>query len=245
MKKLLIALVATLVAHFAWAAGETTLPAMPPVKGEVLEVKDVDTYTYLRLKTAKGETWAAVNKAVVKKGAEVTINNPTVVQNFESKSLKRTFDTIVFGTLAGTASAGAAVPSMVPGAPTAGGDLNQIHGNLTKTPDVGVVKVAKAEGANGRTVAEVNSDRLALRDKPVTIRAKVVKVTANVMGKNWVHLRDGSGSAADNSNDILVTSKDEPTVGDVVIAKGVVKTDVNLGSGYAYKVLVEDVSFQK
>ena len=29
------------------------------------------------------------------------------------------------------------------------------------------------------------------------------------------------------------------------IAKGVVKTDVNLGSGYAYKVLVEDVSFQK
>ena len=80
---------------------------------------------------------------------------------------------------------------------------------------------------------------------PVIIRAKVVKVTAGVMGKNWVHLRDGSGSAADHSNDILVTSKDEPSVGDVVIAKGVVKTDVNLGSGYAYKVLVEDASFQK
>jgi hypothetical protein len=106
------------------------------------------------------------------------------------------------------------------------------------------VKVAKAEGANARTVAEVNSDRPP-SDKPVTVRAKVVKVTANVMGKNWVHLRDGSGSAADNSNDILVTSKDEPKVGDVVIAKGVVKTDVDLGSGYAYKVLVEDVSFQK
>ena len=129
---------------------------MPPVKGEVLEVKDVDTYTYLRLKTAKGETWAAVNKTVVKKGAEVTINNPMVLQNFESKSLKRTFDTIVFGTLAGTASAGAAGPSLVAGAPTPGADLNQIHGSLAKTPDVGVVKVAKAEGANGRTVATRN-----------------------------------------------------------------------------------------
>ena len=38
---------------------------------------------------------------------------------------------------------------------------------------------------------------------------------------------------------------DEANVGDVVIAKGIVKTDVDLGSGYAYKVLVEDVSFRK
>ena len=82
-------------------------------------------------------------------------------------------------------------------------------------------------------------------DKPVVIRAKVVKFNGGIMGKNWIHLRDGSGSAADNSNDILVTSKDEAKVGDVVIAKGIVKTDVDLGSGYAYKVLVEDVSFRK
>jgi hypothetical protein len=105
--------------------------------------------------------------------------------------------------------------------------------------------VAKAEGANGRTVAEVYANRVALKDKPVVIRAKVVKVNAGVMGKNWVHLRDGSGSAADGSNDLLVTSKDEPKVGDLVVAKGTVKTDVNLGSGYAYKVLVEEASFQK
>jgi hypothetical protein len=110
---------------------------------------------------------------------------------------------------------------------------------------VGPVKVAKAEGANGRTVAEVNAGRLALKDQPVTIRAKVVKVTPNVMGKNWVHLRDGSGSATDSSNEILATSKEAPKVGDVVIAKGMVRTDVNLGYGYVYKVLVEDVSFQK
>ncbi len=204
---------------------------------------DVDPYTYLRLKTAKGETWAAVNKAVVKKGAKVTITDPMVMQKFESKSLKRTFDTIVFGTLAGTAGAAAAPAS--PGAPPAGSDFNQVHAGIAKATDMGDVKVAKAEGANARTVAEVNAERLALKGKQVTIRAKVVKVTVGVMDKNWVHLRDGSGSAADSSNDILVTSKDEPKVGDTVVATGVVKTDVDLGSGYAYKVLVEDVSFRK
>ncbi|MGE5666912.1 MAG: nucleotide-binding protein, partial [Betaproteobacteria bacterium] len=214
-------------------------------KGEVLEVKDVAAYTYLRLKTADGETWAAVNRSAVKKGAEVTIDNPMVMRNFESKSLKRTFDTIVFGTLADATGAAVVDPHMVPGASPVDADFDHIHGSWAKTPGAGTVKVAKAEGANGRTVAEVNTDRLALKDKPVAIRAKVVKVTANVMGKNWIHLRDGSGSAADHSNEILVTSKDQPKVGDVVLAKGMVKTDVNLGSGYVYKVLVEDVSLQK
>jgi hypothetical protein len=245
MKKLLIALVAIVVAHVAWAAGDVNPAAMPPMKGRVLEVKDVDAYTYLRLKTAEGETWAAVNKAPVTKGAEVTIDNPMVMHNFESKSLKRTFDSIVFGTLAGTAQAQASAPSTITGTPPSGTDIGRIHRGLGKTPDVGAVKVARAEGANARTIAEVNSERLALKDKPVVIRAKVVKVTANVMGKNWVHLRDGSGAAADNSDDIVVTSKDEPKIGDVVVATGVVRTDVNLGSGYAYKVLVEDATFRK
>jgi len=44
---------------------------------------------------------------------------------------------------------------------------------------------------------------------------------------------------------VLVTSKELPKVGDVVLAKGTVRNDVDLGSGYAYKVLVEDAKFQK
>jgi hypothetical protein len=243
MKTLLVALASLLAVHAAWAAGDAAPPAAPPVKGEVLEVLDTDAFTYMRLRTTKGETWAAVSKAPVKKGEQVTIDNPTVMQNFQSKSLQRTFETIVMGRLAG--APGAPAPAMAAGAPHAGVDMSQFHGGTGKAPGVEIGKVAKAEGANGRTVAEVYANRLALKDKPVVIRAKVVKVNAGVMGKNWVHLRDGSGSAADGSNDLLVTSKDEPKVGDLVVAKGTVKTDVNLGSGYAYKVLVEAASFQK
>ena len=255
MKRLLVTLAAALAVQFAWAAGGTSPPAAPgakgqalQVKGQVLEVKEVDAYTYLRLKTANGEVWAAVSRAPVKKGAEVTIVDPMVMRNFESKSLNRTFDTIVFGSLAGPAGAGAAPTGSAAAAAAGGADAAKLHGAPLKATEVGAagpVKVAKAEGATGRTVAEVNANRLALKDKPVTIRATVVKVTPNVMGKNWIHLRDGSGSEADASNDVLVTSQDRPKVGEVVLAKGVVRADVTLGSGYAYKVLVEDVSFQK
>mgnify|MGYP001107041024 CR=1 FL=1 len=65
---------------------------------------DTDAFTYMRLRTAKGETWAAVSKAPVKKGEQVTLDNPTVMQNFESKSLKRRFELIVMGRLAGAAA---------------------------------------------------------------------------------------------------------------------------------------------
>src|ERR1700750_3316865 len=98
--KRLFALLAALLVSAAWAAGHPPIPANSTVSGEVLEVKDVDAYTYLRLKTAAGETWAAVDKAPIKKGAQVTIENASVMTNFRSRGLNRTFDTIVFGNLA-------------------------------------------------------------------------------------------------------------------------------------------------
>ncbi|MBP6110656.1 MAG: hypothetical protein KA484_12410, partial [Rhodocyclaceae bacterium] len=66
-----------------------------------------------------------------------------------------------------------------------------------------------------------------------------------ILGKNWIHLRDGSGSSADNTNDIIVTTSSETQVGNVITVKGVVRTDKDLGAGYSYKVLIEDATLQK
>ena len=99
MKKLIPFLAVSLFACVAWAAD------VPSLNGKVLEAKDVDSYTYLRLKTKDGEIWAAVNRTPVKVGADVTIQNPAVMNNFESKTLKKTFDKIVFGTIARRAGA--------------------------------------------------------------------------------------------------------------------------------------------
>jgi hypothetical protein len=238
-------LVATLAFAGALAAEDAAPPPVPPVQGEVLEVLDGGAFTYLRLQTANGEAWAVVRSASVVKGTQVTIEDPELLQNFESKSLQRRFDAVVFGTLKGPTGVIAAAGHSPHGAPPGAVDLARPHGSPVQPRDAAAAIVAKAEGADARTVAEVYAQRLALQDRPVRIRASVTKVTPGVMGRNWIHLRDGSGSMADGSNDIVVTSKEEPTVGDIVIATGVVKTNVNLGSGYAYKVLVEDGSFRK
>jgi hypothetical protein len=233
MKMLMLVLV-LFCAGSGWAADKAapSVSASPPastaIKGTVLEVKDVEAYTYLRLKTKDGETWAAVNKTPVKKGAEVTIENPMLMSNFESKSMKKTFDKIVFGSLAGS-----------------DGGMAAAHAGVAKAAPVANVKVPKAVGPNAQTVAEVITRRDQLKDKTVLVRGTVVKFNAEIMDKNWVHLRDGSGSDANNTNDVLVTTKDQAKVGDVVVAKGIVHTDRDLGSGYSYKVLIEEATLQK
>lgn len=217
------------------------------LQGEVLEVVNVESYTYLRLKTASGEAWAAVTTTTLGKGAKVTIANAMPMDNFESKALKRRFDRVYFGQIAGPGAkmaAGGPPPALQGG--MSGGMPGAMHApGGAAAPAVATTPVPKASGADARTVAEVVQGKAGLKDKTVLIRARVVKVNSGIMGKNWLHLQDGSGKAQDGSNDILVTSKDSAAVGDIVTARGVVRTDVTVGPGYAYGVLVEDASVKK
>ena len=227
-----------IAAATAVRAGERPAPVPPSatvVKGVVLEVKDVPSFTYLRLKTKDGETWAAVGKAPVTIGDEVTIENVIVMTDFESKSLKRKFQTIVLGNLAGPGA----------GARGAGDDMAAAHAGVGRTAETTDIHVPKASGANARTVAEIMTKGAELKDKPVLVRGKVVKYNPGIMGRNWIHLRDGSGNAADKTNDVLVTSTNEVRLGDVVTMKGVVRTDRDFGSGYSYKVLVEEATLER
>ncbi|MDD2926645.1 nucleotide-binding protein [Rhodoferax sp.] len=212
-----------LLANPAWSA---QTPMLSTVTGEVLEVREVEAYTYLRLKTQQGETWAAVNKVSLQKGAKVTIENVSVMENFESKTLKKTFATILFGTLGGT---GATNP----------------HTGASKAPDIGPVNVPKASGPNAYTVAEVVTQSAKLKDKPVRISGKVVKYNAAIMGKNWIHLRDGSGAQASSTHDILVTTTANAKLGEVLTVSGMVRADKDFGAGYSYKVLIEDATLQR
>jgi hypothetical protein len=217
-------------------AAPLVIAAPPPaaVKGEVLETMNAGGYTYLRLKTQSGETWAAVNQTPVSKGATVTLENVMVMNNFESKSLKKTFPKILFATMGGASG----------GAQVAGAGMTAAHADLAKTKDAGDIRVPKASGANAHTVAEIIAKSGQLKDKPVLVRGKIVKYNAGIMGKNWIHLRDGSGSAADESNDILVTTTQPAKLADVVTVQGVVRTNKDFGSGYAYKVLIDDAALK-
>ena len=218
-------------APFVWAQNV--------IVGEILEIQNVEGYSYLRLKTAQGDTWAAVPTAKVKKGEKVTIAEPMVMNNFESKALKRKFDKVVFGTLANDKAVAAAAAAQ-PAVPKNAGP----HA-VPKGPEAADAKVPKASGPDARTVAEVLAKPDALKEKSVVVRAKIVKINSGIRGVNWVHLRDGSGSAASGNNDLIVTTKEELKVGDIVTMKGVVRTDKDFGAGYVYKVLVEEGKTQK
>jgi hypothetical protein len=196
------------------------------ISGKLLERIDASPYSYLKIKSDKGEVWAAVPETKIEKGAEVTVFNAMQMDNFESKTLKRKFDVVFFGTM--DAPAAAPNPAMQ-------------HATAAKGPaDAPDVKVDKAAGSDARTVAEIHAQKTTLKDKSVTVRGKVVKFTSEVMKKNWIHLRDGSGDASKADNDITITTQGTAKVGDVVLVKGVVRINKDFGAGYTYAVIVED-----
>lgn len=243
-------------------AASSPAPAAPPaaaaaaaapadagrVTGTVAETMDSGGYTYLRLATAGGDVWAAVTQAKVEKGATLTVVGSAWMENFESKTLNRKFDRILFGALEGAgAPVGAAAggpAALPPGHPDTGAAMPPGHPVPAKDADAGApVKVDKAAG--GLTVAEVHAQRASLKGKPVVVRGKVVKFLAGIMDRNWLHLRDGSGSAEKGDNDLTVTTKQTVAVGDVVAVKASVSVDRDFGAGYVYGVILEDAQVEK
>ncbi len=233
-------------------------PTGPPVKpvasaasselsGTVLETVDSGGYTYLKLKTSSGEVWAAVNQASVRKGSTATVVNPMLMENFESKTLKRKFDRIYFGVLGSSPSSSS--PSGVtlpPGHPPVGETMAAQDAAAGAGPsDAGPIKVTKAEGRNARTVTEIYAQKSTLNGTKVVVRGKVVKFLPEIMGKNWLHLRDGSGSPEKKNDDITVTTADTAAVGDVVVVTGTVHIDRDFGAGYAYPVIIEEARISK
>lgn len=225
----------------ATPAGANASAPAGALAGPVLQKLDAPPYSYLLVKTTQGETWTAVPQAAVAVGANVRVYNPMLMTQFESKALKRTFDEIYFGTLTpdGADAANAGGPAMADG--------TNPHAGVTAPPSepVRVGKVEKAAGADAYTIAEAWARKDALAGKVIAIRGVVVKYNAQVMGKNWVHLQDGSGDAAKNTNDITVVTLDETAKGQTITIRGTVKTSKDFGAGYKYAIIIEDAKIVK
>jgi hypothetical protein len=200
------------------------------VTGPVLETMDAASYTYVRVRGESGEIWAAAPQFPVKVGEQVSVPLEMPMKNFHSASLNRDFPVIYFVSkigAAGGATAGQAVDSDPHGA---------------ARPAQSAVTTPMPAPPGGITIASLWADRKALAGKPVTIHGVVVKYNGGILGLNWIHLQDGTGKAADGSNDVTVTSTDDPgvKVGDTIVATGTAAVDKNIGAGYAYPVLLEN-----
>lgn len=72
--------------------------------GEIVETMQVPNYTYMLLETGGGDrVWTAVPRTQVEVGQSVEVVESIVMRDFKSRTLNRTFPTIVFGTLGGGA----------------------------------------------------------------------------------------------------------------------------------------------
>ena len=93
-----------------------------------------------------------------------------------------------------------------------------------------------------KTVAAINENGAALAGQTVSAQGKVVKVLNGIMKRNFIHVQDGTGDAKNDTNDLVVTSKQSARVGDQVTITGVVAVNRDFGRGYLFPVLVEDAS---
>lgn len=208
--------------------------------GKVVETMDSGGYTYVNIEKDSKKTWVAIPKTEVKVGQEISFRpGGPVMYDFPSKTLGRTFKTIVFtsGIVGGAkkkakASASEVMPS------------DSTHSAAVPDKKIEKINVEKADDPNAYTVAELYAKRSELDTKSIVLNGQVVKVGMAIMGKNWIHIQDGSGSASDGTDDIIVTTQDIPSVGAVVTAKGILYKDKDFGSGYKYSVIVEEASIK-
>ncbi len=254
----------------AAAAGTAKLDGKV-IKGKVLETMDSSGYTYLHLETEKGKVWVAIPQTKVEVGQEVSCSPGMEMRNFESKTLNRTFDTIIFssglggkGRLAsphgnsphGSKPTGenpadysfsaalaedmghASPPAAAADAGSAG--MMGSGGSASAIVPLADIKVDKAEGENSYTVGECFAKAQELNDKKVRVRGKVMKISRMIMGKNWLHIQDGSGNPMENTHDLVVTTQAEPAKDSIVTVEGTLHAGKDFGAGYRYEVIIED-----
>ena len=207
--------------------GQGAQNARPVIGGKVLQAFNAGRYTYLELEAEKGKVWAAVPAVEVQVGAQITVRSPSLMDNFRSPTLNRTFKVIYFGSGLVMDSDSAAVPT-----PAVKADSAPTQPNIDLP--TGAISVAR-----------VYQDVAKLVGKRVKVSGKVVKFNTAILGMNWIHIQDGSGDAAAGNHDLTLTTDGQAKVGDTIVAEGVVVQDKDFGAGYQYPVILEKVKLLK
>ena len=195
------------------------------IYGKVTEVIDVEGYTYAEIDTGKDKVWAAGPPTALQAGDMISFSSQMPMQNFHSQSLGRNFPMIYFinNYLTDKETSATALP----------------HAQLQQ-PQINkaIEGIKKVEGGN--TIAEIYSDKNKLNGKTISVRGQVTKFNANVMGKNWLHIRDSS-----TLDDLTITTDGTAAVGDVVIVKGKLELDKDYNYGYFYPIILQQATIKK
>lgn len=200
------------------------------IHGKVTQTMGASGYTYAEVDTGKEKIWAAGPVTPLKVGDMVTVSKGMPMKNFHSKTLERDFAVVYF--------IGSFNANVDPQKVKASG-MASLHAhskqNLDAAPVTGISKVK-----GGKTISEILSDKKNLSGKTVRVRGKVTKYSAEIMGKNWLHIKDSS-----TQDYLVVTTNSTAAINDVIIFEGKLALDKDFGYGYIYPVILEDAGLTK
>ena len=235
-------------------AQTTTHEHTDQITGKVLESMNSGGYSYINLqKKDGGKIWVAVPETKITVGDQMSFKEGLVMTNFQSKTLKRSFDSIIFsnGILLQPKSEVAKTPPKDLSVPTINTSTDPkykqkiVTGSQPAVASKEKVSVHRAKGPNAYTVEEVYKNSVRLNTKKIVVRGKVVKASTGIMKKTWIHIQDGTGSQVKGTHNLVFTTKGTANVGDVITVNGRVAKDRDFGYGYRYKVILEDAVIKK
>lgn len=192
-------------------------------KVEVVEILQTQSYTYLNVKENDSLRWLAMPKTEAEVGELYYYQGGNEMVDFRSTSLDRTFESILF--LGGVVK----VPSA---------DDNEQKSTAKDSGSATKLDIKVEPLEDGITIDELFQNKEKYEGKSVKIKAKVTQLNESIMGRNWLHLQDGTDY---NGNfDLVATSQMIASADQIVIVEGVVVLNKDFGYGYFYDLLLEN-----
>ncbi|MBK8969123.1 MAG: GW dipeptide domain-containing protein [Saprospiraceae bacterium] len=196
------------------------------------EALDTERYTYVRVNENGESFWIALPKTAVEIGATYYYQGGLVKKNFASREHNRVFETLYLVS---------GISQQPPGGAGAGGSaVDQALGNLSGGAPVEPPATIQA-AAGAIKIGDLIKNKSKYAGKTIKVTGKVMKVNPMIMGRNWLHLQDGTG----NNFDLTVTTQESIPPGHVVTMEGTIALDMDFGAGYRYDIIMENAVVAK
>lgn len=204
--------------------------------GQIIETDDhkvvaeetlhTEKYTYVRVNENGESYWIAVPKTAVEIGATYYYKGGLLKKNFPSREYNRVFETLYLVSGISKQPSGSAVDQA----------LSQTQSEDAIAPPKDVKPAAGAV-----KIADIVGNLSKYEGKLVRVTGKCVKLNPMIMGRNWVHLQDGSA----NNFDLTITTMENVAVGDIVTMEGTIAVNKDFGAGYKYNVIMEGATLKQ
>lgn len=193
---------------------------------KALEIIQTTSYTYLRVEENNEEFWIAVSKISAAVGDEFYFSESMEMKDFQSTELNRVFPSVFFVQDISTS-------------PIQESDAN-MHKDINPTVNTMDSSIVIDPIKGGITISDLFRNSEKYNGKKVIVKGKVVKINSEIMGKNWIHIQDGTSEG--QNFDLTITTSEVLTLNEIVAFEGVISLNKDFGAGYKYDLIMEDAT---